>query len=821
MTDTLLRDLRYVIRGLRRKPGFAAIAILTLALGIGANSAIFSVVNAVLLRPLPYERPDRLARVFGHWELKKQAELSEPEYWDMREQSRSFERLAAFVDGPANLTGSGTPERLLVGYMTAGALPLLGVMPAIGRTFTADEDLPGRPRVVMLSDGLWRRRFAGDPGVIGRQVMLDDAPVTVVGVMPAGFQLPSHYSGNGMQAWAPLALDPAADRGERGWHYLTVIGRLRGETTLAAADAETSALMTRMKETYQGEYAPEFGGSAAGVTQMVTGSVKPEMLVLLGAVALLLLIACANVAALLLARSESRSREIALRSALGADRGRLVRQLLTESAVLALAGGALGLVLAGWGLRALVLAAPPSIPRLDAVELDGRVLAFTTAISLLTGILFGLAPALHAVGGDVTGALADGGRGGTTGRPRQRFRRALVVGQIALALMLVTGSGLLVQSFMRLRHVDPGFDPEHLLTARVDLSAVRYDDNGKVRAFYDDLIRRISVLSGVTSAAAARALPMTGRLDIGDWSFVMEGRYSLPIKPEERRHGDWQVVTPGYFHTMRIPVRQGRAFEHNEDLSAPGAIIVNQTLAAQVWPNGDAIGQRVLLGGGDTDSIWRTVVGVVGDVKHRGLDAAPRPEMYMPEAQFPAGSGAARRSLYLAVRTAGDPALLANPLRATLASIDPDVPLAEVQTMTEALGSWAAERRLTMLIVTLFAVLALTLGAVGIYGVMAHLVSLRTREIGIRIALGALPGEIVRLVAAQGATMAVVGIVLGTAGSFAATRLLAGMLYQVRPTDPLTFAGTALVLAGVAAAATLIPAVRATRVDPIEALRTD
>jgi putative ABC transport system permease protein len=821
MIETLLRDLRYALGGLRRRPGFAAIAILTLGLGIGATSAIFSVVNGVLLRPLPYQRPDRLAMIYGHWVLKNQAELSVPEYWDMREQARSFARLGAFVDGTANLTGAGAPERLVVGYMTADVLPLLGTSPAIGRGISAEEDLPGRPTVVLLSDGLWRRRFGGDTSIVGRQIILDDGPATVIGVMPAGFQLPSHFTGVPMEAWAPLALDPATDRSERGWHFLDVVGRLRDGVSLDAADHEVSALMMRMKETYPGKYAPEFNGSAAAVGDMVMGSVRPAVLVLLGAVVLLLLIACANVAALLLARSEARSREIAIRAALGADGRRLVRQLLTESTLLALVGGGLGLILAAWGVQALVLAAPPSIPRIGAVGLDGRVLAFTVLVSLLTGVLFGLAPALHAVGGDVGGALTDGGRGGTSGRPRVRFRSALVVGQIALALVLVTGSGLLIRSFVQLTHVDPGFDPGHLLTARVDLSSVRYGDNAKIRAFYDGFVRRIAALPGVTSAAGARALPMTGRLDIGDWSFVMEGRYSMPVRPEERRHGDWQVVTPEYFRTMGIPVVQGRGFEAQDNLTAPGVIILNQTLAKEVWPEGNAIGQRVLLGGGATDSVWRTVVGIVGDVRHRGLDATPRPEMYMPLAQFPAGTGTVTRSLYFTIRTAGDPALLASPLRATLASIDPDVPLADVQTMDDAFGSWAAERRLTMLIVSLFAGLALTLGAVGVYGVMAHLVVHRTREIGIRVALGALPGEILRLVAAQGTTIAVAGIGIGTLGSLAANRLLSGLLFHVRPTDPLTLAATGAILALVVAAATLVPALRATRVDPIEALRSE
>jgi predicted permease len=820
MIDALLRDLRFALRTLRQRPGFAVVTIITLALGIGANTAIFSVVNGVLLRGLPYSRPDRLAMIWGHWQLKERAELSESEFWDMGEQARSFQRIAAFAQGSANLTGVGTPERLMTGYVTADALPLLGVAPAMGRTFTADEDQPGRAAVVLLSDGLWRRRFGADRKIIGRQVLLDDAPATVIGVMPAGFQLPLNFSGMPMDAWAPLALDPAADRSERGFHYLLTMGRLRDGVTLEQANREVSGLMTRMKEAYQGKYAPEFNGSVTAVPDQVTGAVRPTLLVLLGAVVLLLLIACANVAGLLLARSEARSREIALRTALGAGRGQLIRQLLTESALLAAVGGALGLLLAAWGSHLLILVAPPSIPRLENISVDGRVLAFTAAVSLLAGLLFGVAPAIHSVGINLSGSLAEGGRAGA-GLARQRLRRGLVVGQIALALMLVSASGLLVQSFRRLRQVDPGFDPGQVLTARVDLGPVRYHDNRDIWAFYHELIRRVSALPGVQSAAVARALPMTGRLDIGDWSFVREGHYSIPITPADRSHADWQVVTPDYFRTMRIPVRAGRAFEEGDVIGSPGVIIVNQTLASEVWPEGDAIGQRVLLGGGAIDSAWRTVVGVVGDVRHRGLDAAARPEMYLPEAQYPAGTGTATRSLYLAIRTSGDPSALTTPLRSTLRALDPDAPMAEVQTLEQALGSWAAERRLTMLVVSCFAMLALTLGAIGIYGVMTYFVSQRTREIGIRIALGAMPREILRLVLSQGVWLAAIGIIAGLAGALATTRMLASMLFEVRPNDPLTYLVTALALALVALVATLLPALRATRVDPIESMRSE
>ena len=817
----LLQDLRYAIRGLRQRPGFAAVAVLTLALGIGANTAIFSIANGVLLRSLPYADPDRLMMLWGHRAQEPLAELSVAEYLDLRERSRTLATLAAFADGSVNLTGDGSPERLRVGLMTASAPGVLGVVPTRGRSFTSEEDLPGRPQVVLLSDGLWRRRFGADPGIIGRTLTLDDAPATVIGIMPPDFQLPSHYSGSPMELWAPLQLDPATDRSERGWHFLLALGRLRDGVTPEAASRETSALMRGMLAEYPGEYRPDFDGSATAVRQEVVGDVRPAILVLLGAVALLLLIACANVAGLLLARAEGRQREIALRTALGAGRGRLVRQLLTENLLLAVTGGLLGLLAAVWVARALVLAAPPTIPRLDAVSIDARVLGFTLGITLVTGLLFGLVPAVHAARADLSGALTDGGRAGTASVARHRVRRALVAAQVALALVLVTGAGLLVQSFLRLRQVDPGFRPERLLTARVELSPVRYATNESMRAFYRDLVDRLQALPGVRSASTARALPMTGRLEIGDWSFVLEGQAASPPLPTDWHPADWQVVSPGYFETMGIPVRSGRGVEASDRLGVPGVVVVNRTLAQQVWPAGNPVGQRVLLGGGGVDSVWRTVVGVVGDVRHRGLAAPPRPEMYLPYAQFPAGTGTSQRSLYVVMRTTGDPVAMVRSLRAAVAALDPDVPLTGVQTMEDAMGSWAAERRLLMLLVTSFAALALTLGAIGIYGVMTHLVAQREREIGVRVALGAVPREIVRLVTVQGMTMVGVGIAVGAGASLAATRVLRSLLFEVRPSDPATLLATALMLAGVAATAMLVPALRATRVDPIDALRAD
>jgi putative ABC transport system permease protein len=820
MMDTFRHDLALAIRSLRRRPTFTALAVATLALGIGATSAIFSVVNGVLLRPLPYQRPAELMLVHTRLDGVPGRELSLPEYWDLRERTRSFSRLAAFSNGTLTLTGSGTPERFNTGYVSADAIPLLGVSPSLGRAFAPEEDLPGRPAVVLLSDGLWRRRFGADPRIVGRTLILDDVPTTVIGVMPPGFQLPDHYVGAGMEAWALLRLDPAADRSERGWHWLSVIGRLRPGVDRGRAGQEVAAIMAGMYREHPTEYDAAFSGSLTPAAEHLVGEIRPVLLVLLGAVALLLLIAASNVASLFLARAEERHREIAVRAALGARPGRIVRQLLTESATLAVAGGAAGLLLAAYGTRALVAAAPPTLPRLDTIGLDLPVLWFTAAVSIFTGLLFGLAPAWYAAQPDLSRALTEGGRGGSAGARRQRFRRGLVVTQIALALMLVVAAGLLVRSFERMRGVDPGFDPEGLLTARIELSPVRYEGNESIRAFFERLVARAEAIPGVGSAAVVKALPMA-EPEIGDWSFLREGRFSVPPKQEDWKLSYWQAVGPEYFETMRMPLLQGRGIEPGDRTGTPQVAVVNRTLARQAWPEEDPIGQRLLMGGGATDSVWRTVVGIVGDVRHRGLDADPRPEIYLPHAQFPAGTGTPLRTMRVVLRTEGNPGALAAPLRAALAELDPDIPLTNLQTMEEALGAWAAERRLTMLVVAGFALLALALGAVGVYGVMAHLVTQRTREIGIRIALGAVPREILRLVLSQGVGLAVVGIAVGLLGALAASRLLTRLLFETEPTDLATFAGTAAALAVVAVAASLVPAVRAVRTDPVDALRSE
>lgn len=820
MSDTLLQDLRYAFRSLRQRPGFAAVAVLTLALGIGANSAIFSVLYGVLLRPLPYLQPDALVMAHTRWEGNPRGPFSMAEYWDLREQHRSFDRLSAYSNGTLTLTGAGEPERLRAGYMTADALPVLGVAPVLGRGFTAEEDLPGRPPAVLLSDGLWRRRFGADPEVVGRTLMLDDQPTTVVGIMAPGFQLPTHYAVDGMELWALLQLDPAVNRSDRGGHWLEVIARVRDGVTAEAASGELATLVRRWRDQYPNEYTAEFAGFAVPAARELVGDIRPVLLVLMGAVGLLLLIACANVAGLLLARAEARQKEIAVRAALGANPRRLVRQLLTESVVLALTGGVVGVLLASWLVSVLLAAAPPTLPRLDSIELDGWSLGFAAVLSLATGLLFGLAPALHAAAPNLFLTLTEGGRGGTAGHGRQRFRRGLVVAQIALALVLLVGAGLLIQSFVRLRAVDPGFVPEHLLTARLELSPVRYAGNDQIRAYYQELIRRLEAVPGVRAAGTVKALPMT-ELELGDWSFLQEGRFSLPPRPSEWTLAYWQAVSSGYLETMRIPLLQGRGIEDRDRIGAPGVALVNRTLARQVWPDGNVVGQRILLGGGATDSVWRTIVGVVGDIRHRGLDAAPQPEIYLPHTQFPAGTGIALRTLRVVLRSDLDPAQLTAALRATVAGLDPDIPLTDVRTMEDAMGRWAAERRLTMSLVAAFALAAIVLGGVGIYGVTAHMVAQRTREIGIRIAMGAVPVKILGLVLRQGAWLAAVGIGAGLLAALATTRLLSGLLFGVTPSDPVTFALTAAFLALVATLAALLPAVRATRVDPIEALRAE
>ena len=811
--DTLLHDLRFALRTLRKSPGFTTVAVLTLALGIGATTAIFSVVNGVLLRPLPYGQPERVVMLWNHWKGWPETWLSQAEYWDFSDQNRSFEGVAAFTDGTRNITGNGDPEKLRADFVTANAFPLLGVRAARGRTFTAQEDQPGSG-VAIISDGLWKRRFGGDPGVVGRSIQLDDSAVTVIGVMPPGFQLPLDFAGQSKDLWLPLALvrDSAAADG-RGNHGLNAFAKLGPGVTLAAANAEVGAIAKRMTELYPTEEPEGFGSFIVPVTTQVMGDVRPALLLLLGATAFVLLVACANVANLLLARSEVRQQEIAVRTALGAGRTRLVRQLLTESIVLALTGGAFGLLLARWGIDGLLATAPTGIPRLEQVGIDDRVLAFALLASIGTGILFGLAPAFHLALRDIQGTLRSYGRGSTAGGARSRIRHALVVSEIAIALVLVIGGALLIQSFVRLRGVDAGFDPRNVLTLQISLPPSSYASNAQVRTFYRTLLERARGLPGVQSAGATRALPMDGV--IGDWGFTIEGP---DASQSDHMQGDWQVVAPGYFAAMRIALKEGRPLTDADDDGAAGVILMNEELARRAFPRGDAVGRRVRMGG---DTLWRTVIGIVGDVRQRGLDAEVRPELYLPHAQFPTAAGNALRQMYVVVHTASDPAGITSAIRREMRALDPNVPIASVRTMDTVVGSWAAERRLSMGVLSILAIVALALAAIGTYGVMSYAVAQRTQEIGLRMALGAEPRDVLNLVVRQGLGLALTGVVIGLAAALALTRLMHSMLYQVGATDPATFVGITVLLAATAIVATYIPARRATRIAPTVALQSE
>ncbi|MDQ6886219.1 MAG: ABC transporter permease [Gemmatimonadota bacterium] len=811
--ELFLQDLRYAVRSLSRSRGFTAVAVLVLGLGIAVNTAIFSVVNGVLLKPLPYANPERVVMLWSHWENWPQTWVSPPEFADYARELRSTERVAAFDYGSRNLTGGDRPERIRAGFGSGELFPTLGAHAKRGRVFTVRDDVPGAPRVAVISDGLWRRRFGGDPGVLGQTIRLSDSLVTVIGIMTAGFELPLDF-GQPVDLWMPLALG-IPDPNDRGSHGLNVVARLRAGTSIEAAQKDVDALTMRLRATYPRDYDAQFGASLVPVKMQVAGKIGPALLVLLGAVGFVLLIACANVANLLLARAESREREIAVRTALGAGRGRIVRQLLTESAVLAVAGGTLGLLLAVAGLRALVAMAPASVPRIAEVGIDARVLAFTAAVAVATAILFGLAPALHATRGELHDSLKSGARGGSAGAPRLRLRRMLAIGEIAVSLVLVIGACLLVQSFARLRNVNPGFDPERVLTMRVSLAPARYPGGREVRAFYGELIARARVLPGVLSVGAVRVLPMTSV--IGDWGFAIEGRQQGAGAPNHSQ-GDWQVVTPDYFRAMHIPLKRGRSLSDADDDRAPGAIMFNEALAARVFPGQDAVGHRVRMGG---DTVWRTIVGVVGNVRHRGLDEEARPELYLPHAQWPTANGPTQRAMVLTLRTPGEPTMAAAALLREVRALDPDVPVSEVQPMVDVLGSWIGERRLTMLVLGLLAGTALVLAAVGTYGVLAYTVAQRTREIGIRIALGARAHDVVSMIVRQGTTLAVTGVLVGTVAALLLTRLLAGLLYGVPPRDPLTFAGVATLLFVMAVGAAYVPARRATRVEPTEALRAE
>ncbi|HEY7290858.1 MAG TPA: ABC transporter permease [Vicinamibacterales bacterium] len=807
---TVLQDLRYSWRALVKQPGFALVALLTLALGIGANTAIFGIVNGVLLRPLPYDNPDRVVVMWSHWKNWNKTWLSEPELADYQQQSRTLEHVAGFQTESFNLTGNGDPLRVRAVQAQAGIFAALGVKPIAGRVFSESEDRPGAANVVLLSEGLWRSSFGADPSIVGQTIQLDATPYQVIGILPRALRLPTDYATRvTSDLWMPLALGPA-DPQSRGSHGLNALARLKAGVPLAQAQADIDTITRNFRRDYSTQYDPEFGLTLVPAATEVFGDVRPALLLLLLAVGAVLLIACANVANLLLARSEARQKELAIRAVLGAGRHRIVRQLLTESMLLATLGAVLGVGLAYALLHMLVALDPLRIPRVQDVAIDVRVLGFTAALACATGVLFGILPAMHAARADLQPALKEGGRDShaSTGW----LRHAFVVGEVAAAVALVVAALLLTQSFARLLAVDAGFNATHVLTFRTSLPSTTYRDGASMVKTYVEIGRRLRQTPGVEAAGAVTGLPLSTVR--GDWGIRIEGDTST----DRHRAADWQVVTPGYFEALGIPLRSGRLFTDADTADTMPVIVINERMAATFWPGTNPIGRRLMMGGRGP---WITVVGIVADVKHRGLDAPVRTEMYRPHTQFRYGAADAPAvsSMTWTVRTTSDPTTIVGFARAAVRAADPTLGVSEVASMEQVLSDSTSARRLDMLLFALLGGLAVALASVGVYGVVAFSVTERTHEIGVRMAIGAQPGEILRMVVGQGARLALGGVVLGLGVAFAAARLVRGMLFEVSATDPMTFVGVAIALSIVAVAASYIPARRATAVDPMIALR--
>ena len=808
--DVLWKNLVYSARMLLKKPSLAAIAILAIGLGIGVNTAIFSVVNTVLLRPLPYEQPQELVMLSAEQRnqaLDGRGTFSVPDLLDVQQSSTTLAYVATYQRSGTMTTDGGEPERLIGAVVSADYFSVLGVKPVLGRVFTREEDKAGAAAVVLLSHGLWQRRFGGDPGIIGREVNLG-GKTTVIGIMPAGFEFP--ISDEKQDYWEPIFSADFMQKGlrERADRFLPVIGRLKPGVTVAQAKADLD-LLSRQIEQRSPESNTNVIFNAVSMHEDITRDYRTALLVMLGAVTLVLMIACANVANLLLARAAGRQKEVAIRMALGASRSRIAAQLLTESVLLSLAGGALGLLLASWGTDLLVAYGPADVPRLHDVSLDRYVLFFTLGVSTLTGILFGLAPALHASRPDPGNMLKESGRGFSQSG-RNRMRSALIVSEVALSLMLLAGAGLLINSFWRLLQTDPGFDPHSVLALDIPLDRATYPKPDQQAAAFQQLIARMKALPGVRDASVVSNVPLTD-FDI-ELSFQIEGH--VPFKPGEEAVADYTVAGPDYFRTMNIALLRGRIFTDQDTANSPPLIVVSNAFVKRYFPNEDAIGKRVIFDG--KNQILREIVGVVADVRRKGLDAEVQPEMYVPYLQKP------ERRLNLVIRTeASDPSQLLPAVRAEVKAFDPKQIIWRTQTLEQLLGTSVAPRRFNMMLLGIFAGVALVLAAVGLYGVMSYSVSWRTHEIGIRMALGAKRGDVLRLVVRQGMIMTLIGLVLGLIGAFSMSRVIAGLLYGVSATDPLTFIGVSIVLMAVALLACLVPARRATRVDPIIALRTE
>ena len=817
----LLQDIHFAFRMLRRNALFTTVTVATLALGIGANTAIFSVVRGILLKPLPYDDPGSLAVVQIYWEESGSGRggaahsISGPELYDIRRGNTTLEGVGAYYTVAVNVTGSeGDAERVQAGVMTADVFSLLGVDAAIGRPFTADEDQPTTQRVAVLGYDFWNRRFAGDPSIVGKDVTINGLPRTVVGIMRSDFRLPGDFgTAQPTQIWLPIRFDEE-DLGGRGSHYLSTVTRLKPGITVAQANPDLKSITDALTEEglYSSERSTRF--FVTPLTDRIVGEVRPAVLVLFGAVVFVLLIACANVANLMLARAEGRKRELAIRTALGAGRGAIVRQLLTEAVVLALAGGVAGVLLARGGLSALMALDPARVPRLSEVQLDLTVLGYATAISVLTGLLFGLAPVLRSGREDLQTELKDGGRGATGGARRHRIQRALVATQIGFAVMLVIAATLTIRSFANLVRIDPGFDATNILTMRLSVPAADYPDASSISGYYKRLLVKVRALPGVREAAAVRILPLAE--GIGDWSIEIEGREE---RPGEDFDGDWQVVTDGYFEAMRIPLKEGRFFDSHDAFDGHQVIIVNEDMANRYWPGESALRKRFRMGG--DQSPWLEIVGVVGDIRHEGVGDVINPKWYRPHDQFAASVGFTPNAMTLVIHTETDPRTLVSSVRREIRALDTNVPVAAVQTMEDVVSASVAEPRFTMTLLLVFGGVALLLAAVGVYAVISYSISERTHELGLRRALGASGGDVIGMVMRQGATVIGVGVAGGLIGAFWLTGFMSSLLYEVSARDPITFVAVPLLLGGVGLVATLLPARRAVRVEPIVALRAE
>jgi putative ABC transport system permease protein len=820
LTATLmLKDIRFALRQLLKQPGFTAIAVVTVALAIGATTAVLSLVNGLLVRPLPFREPQQLILLLQHFKSQnlERIPVSPPEFKDYQTRARSFEKLGAFGYTNFNLAGEDRPERIAGATVTAGVLPLLGVSPIKGRYFEPEECTLGRDDVVIISARLWQRRFNSDPQIIGTKLLLNGKSFTVVGVMPASFDFPLQLFnlGNGGQfggraeIWKPLAFtdDQMKARYSRSF---TIVGRLAPGMSLPQAQAETATISAQMRRDHPDNYMQDggFGGEVLSLHDLAVGGMGPALLILLGAVFVVLLIACANLTTMLLARAAAREREIAIRLALGAGRLRLLKQVFTESVLLALAGGTVGVVLALWGVELLKIIGAQTVPRLREVNVDLVVLGVTLAICVGTGIIFGLAPGLASARPELTEALKEGGRSSTQGARRNRLRNGLVIAEVALALVLLSGAGLLIKSFVRLQNVNPGFNPRNALTFEISLPKTQYPDDASIVRFSNEAQRRIAALPGVQAAGFSTILPLAGTNS--DWSFAIEGQPSndnSPSPDEEKRQ-----VSPDYFRALETPLIKGRFFTDADKADTPLVMIVNQAFAKKFSPKGDALGKRVTFGDPKKDPKWVTIVGVVGDIRHFGLDIDPKPEMYVPFAQE-----AYFTAIYV-VRSNQNPQSLLQAIRREIQAIDSAVPVANVRTFENVIADSVAPRRLSVVLLGVFAGVAVLLASVGIYGVMSFLVIQRTHEIGVRMALGAQRGDVLKLVLSRSLKLVSAGTIIGLIVALMSTHTLRALLYSVSAFDATTFAVITILLGAVALAASYLPAMRATRADPMVVL---